>query len=166
MSHALFTRSVLAGLGFCLVSSASMAGGYGGGANGVTPIASQEAQAILSYADAYNDGHFKVRHQEAAGAYASTDGNGETAYGYGSSDTDMESGTGVTSWKRSVQRSNGSAENGSASAGGFSASFVKIRTGDGRYYMFKGYASTGASVGPGGSSTSQTGLAKSVGGRY
>jgi hypothetical protein len=91
---------------------------------------------------------------------------GETAYGYGSSDTDMESGTGVTSWKRSVQRSNGSAENGSASAGGFSASFVKIRTGDGRYYMFKGYASTGASVGPGGSSTSQTGLAKSVGGRY
>lgn len=166
MLYAAFARRMTAALGLGLISTASIAGGYGGGANCHSAMAPQEAQAMLVYADNYRDGDFRVRHTESAGASASTDAHGETGYGYGSSDTDIESGSGVKSWKRSVQRSSGYAENGSANATGFSASFVKVRTADGKYYVFKGYANTSASAGRGGTSASGNGLAKSVGGRY
>lgn len=159
-------RGLACALGLSLISTAAIAGGYGGGSGKFSPMAPQEAQAMLSYADSYSDGSFRVRHSESAGALASTGKRGETAYGYGSSDTEIESAAGAQSWKRSVQRSSGHAENGSANASGFSASFVKVRTGDGKYYIYKGYASTGASVGPGGAASSSTGLARSKGGRY
>ena len=166
MIYAAFARRIAAALGLGLISTAAMAGGYGGHSKAHSAIAPQEAQAILAYADDYADGNFRVRHTEAAGASASTGAYGETGYGYGSSDTDIEAGAGAKSWKRSVQRSSGYAENGSANASGFSASFVKIRSGDGKYYIFKGYANTAASAGAGGTSASSNGLAKSVGGRY
>lgn len=166
MSHAAIARRMTAALSLCLISTAAFAGGYGGGSNTHSAIAPQEAQAILAYTDSYRDGNFRVRHSEAAGATARTGAHGETGYGYGSSDTQIEGGDGTKSWKRSVQRSSGHAENGSASASGFSASFVKVRTADGKYYIFKGYASTSASAGPGGITTQSSGLARSVGGRY
>jgi hypothetical protein len=166
MPYTLIMRPLAAALALSLASTAALAGGYGGGSSACSPVAPREAQAILTYADQYADGNFRVRHTESAGATASTNAHGETGSGYGSSDTEIQSDGGVTSWKRSVQHSSGHAENGSASATGFSASFVKVRTDDGKYYIFKGYASTGASAGPGGTSTSQSGLAKSVGGRY
>jgi hypothetical protein len=166
MFYAALARRMTAALGLGLLSSAAIAGGYGGNSNAHSAMASQEAQAILAYADQYSDGKFRVRHTEAAGATASTGAQGETGYGYGSSDTQIESCAGAKSWKRSVQRSSGYAENGSATASGFSASFVKVRSGDGKYYIFKGYANTSASAGPGGTSASANGLAKSVGGRY
>jgi hypothetical protein len=166
MIYAAFARPMVAALGLGLISTAAMAGGYGGGSNGHSAMAPQEAQAMLAYADDYRDGEFHVRHTEAAGSSASTGANGETGYGYGSSDTKIESCAGAKSWKRSVQRSSGYAENGSANATGFSASFVKVRSGDGKYYIFKGYANTRASAGRGGTSSSANGLARSVGGRY
>jgi hypothetical protein len=166
MTYAAFARGMIAALGLGLISTASMAGGYGGGSNGHSAMAPQEAQAMLAYADDYRDGKFRVRHTEAAGSSASTGAHGETGYGYGSSDTQIESCAGAKSWKRSVQRSSGYAENGSANATGFSASFVKVRSGDGKYYIFKGYANTSASAGRGGTSASASGFAKSVGGRY
>lgn len=165
MFYAAFARRMTAALGLGLLSTAAIAGGYGG-SNTHSAIAPQEAQAMLAYADQYSDGNFRVRHTEAAGASASTSAQGETGYGYGSSNTQIDSDSGVKSWKRSVQRSSGYAENGAANASGFSASFVKIRTEDGKYYIFKGYANTSASAGPGGASSSANGLAKSVGGRY
>jgi hypothetical protein len=73
---------------------------------------------------------------------------------------------GATSWKRSIQRSGAHATNGAASANGFTASFVKVRTNDGKYYIFKGMVSAGASAGPGGTSTNASGIAKSKAGRY
>ena len=166
MPYAAIARRMTAALGLCLISTASFAGGYGGGSNGHSAIAPREAQAILAYADSYSDGDFRVRHTETAGATARTGADGETGYGYGSSDTQIEGGDGTKSWKRSVQRSSGHAENGSTSASGFSASFVKVRSADGRCYMFKGYASVGAAAGPGGTTTQTSGVAKSVGGRY
>jgi hypothetical protein len=166
MSYALLKRSILCAAGLGLLSTAAFAGGYGGSSGCSSPVASQEAQAILAYSEHYRDGNFRVRHTEAAGSEASTVSDGETAFGYGSSETNIKAGGGAISWKRSVQRSSGYATNGSASATGFSASFVKVRTGDGKYYIFKGMVNTGASVGPGGTSTSQQGLAKSAGGRY
>jgi hypothetical protein len=166
MTYAAFARGMIAALGFGLISTAAMAGGYGGGSSGHSAMAPQEAQAMLAYADDYRDGKFRVRHREAAGSSASTGAHGETGYGYGSSDTQIESCAGAKSWKRSVQRSSGYAENGSANATGFSASFVKVRSGDGKYYIFKGYANTSASAGRGGTSSSASGFAKSVGGRY
>lgn len=166
MFYAALARRMTAALGLSLISTVSFAGGYGGGSNAHSAIAPREAQAILAYADQYSDGSFRVRHTEAAGASASTGAQGETGYGYGSSDTQIEAGAGAKSWKRSVQRSSGYAENGSANASGFSASFVKVRSGDGKYYIFKGYANTSASAGRGGTSASSNGLAKSVGGRY
>jgi hypothetical protein len=166
MSYVAFARRITAALSLGLISTASIAGGYCGGSGAHSSIAPQEAQAILSYADHYSDGNFRVRHTESAGASASTGEHGETGYGYGSSDTQIEAGGGAKSWKRSVQRSSGHAENGSANASGFSASFVKVRSGDGKYYIFKGYANTSASAGPGGASASSNGLAKSAGGRY
>ncbi len=159
-------RRIACALSLSLLPSAAFAGGYSGSSNACSPVTPQEAQTILSYADQYADGSFRVRHTESAGATASTGANGEDAFGFGSSDTDIQSDSGAISWKRSVQHSNAHAENGAANANGFSASFVKVRTGDGKWYIFKGYASTGASVGPGGTSTSQSGLAKSAGGRY
>lgn len=166
MFYAVLARPMAAALALGLISSAACAGGYGGHSNGHSAMAPQEAQIMLSYADQYSDGNFRVRHTETAGASASTGAHGETGYGYGSSDTNIEGCNGAKSWKRSVQRSSGYAENGSANATGFSASFVKVRSGDGKYYVFKGYANTSASAGPGGTSTSSNGLAKSVGGRY
>lgn len=166
MFYAAIARRMTAAFGLGLISTVAMAGGYGGGSHGHSAIAPQEAQAILAYADDYSDGNFRVRHTEGAGASASTDAHGETGYGYGSSDTQIEAGGGAKSWKRSVQRSSGYAENGSANASGFSASFVKVRSGDGKYYIFKGYANATASAGRGGTSASGNGLAKSVGGRY
>ncbi len=166
MPYALIARPLAFALGISLLSTAAFAGGYGGGSSACSPIAPQEAHTFLSYADSYSDGDFQVRHTEQAGAQVYTNSHGEGGYGYGSSDTQIQSAHGVVSWKRSIQRSNASAQDGSASAGGFSASFVKARTGDGKYYMFKGMASTGASAGPGGTSTSQYGLAKSAAGRY
>jgi hypothetical protein len=166
MIYAAFARRMTAALSLSLISTAAFAGGYGGGCCAHSAMAPREAQAILAYADDYSDGSFRVRHTEGAGSTATTDAYGETGYGYGSSDTQIESGSGATSWKRSVQRSSGYAENDAANATGFSASFVKVRSGDGKYYIFKGYANTSASVGPGGSSTSSNGLAKSKGGRY
>lgn len=166
MTYAAFARRITAALGLCLISTAAFAGGYGGGSNTHSAMAPREAQAILAYADSYRDGNFRVRHREAAGATARTGPHGETAHGYGSSETQIEAGPGTKSWKRSVQRSRGHAENGSANASGFSASFVKIRTADGRYYMFKGYTSAGAAAGPGGTTTQTSGVARSVGARY
>lgn len=166
MIYAAFARGIAAALSLGLISTSAMAGGYGGGSKGHSAIAPQEAQAMLAYADDYRDGKFRVRHTESAGSSASTGAHGETGYGYGSSDTQVESCAGAKSWKRSVQRSSGYAENGSANATGFSASFVKVRSGDGKYYIFKGYANTSASAGRGGTSSSANGLAKSVGGRY
>ena len=166
MIYAAFARSMTAALSLALISTAAIAGGYSGGSKAHSAIAPREAQAILAYADDYSDGSFRVRHTEGAGASAGTSAAGETGYGYGSSDTEIEAGAGAKSWKRSVQRSSGHAENGSANATGFSASFVKVRSGDGKYYMFKGYANASASVGPGGASASSNGLAKSAAGRY
>jgi len=155
---------------FCLalgvLSTTASAGGYGGASGSWSPLAGREAQAILSYADRYRDGNFSVRHLEGAGAEVSVGSNGESAGGFGVSETEISSDTGVISAKRSVQRSNSSATNGSAQAGGFSASFVKMRTGDGKYYIFKGMANTSASAGPGGTKSSRSGMAKSAGGRY
>jgi hypothetical protein len=141
------------------------AGGYGGG--GVCcRIAPKEAQSFLSLADAYQDGGFRVKHSDRAGATAKTSSGQDYAYGFGSSETNIQSDVGVRSWKRSIQRGEAHVSTGSASAAGFSATFLKARTSDGRYYMYKGMVSAGASAGPGGTSTSGTALGKSVGGRF
>jgi hypothetical protein len=166
MSYAKIARRFACALSMSLVSTAALAGGYGGSSNAYSPIAPQEAQAMLAFADDSRDGSFRVRHQEAAGAEASTDTHGDRAFGYGISDTEIDAPNGATSWKRSVQHSSGYATNGSASAGGFTASFLKVRTNDGKYYMFKGIANTNASVGPNGPNASSQGFARSVGGRY
>lgn len=143
----------------------STAGGYGGGA-GCCRITPKEAQSFLSLADAYQDGGFRVKHRDSAGATAKTSSKQDYAYGFGSSQTDIQSDVGVRSWKRSIQRGEAHVSTGSASAAGFSATFLKVRTTDGRYYMYKGMASASASAGPGGTSTSGTALGKSVGGRF
>lgn len=166
MTYARIARRLACALSMSLASTAAFAGGYGGGSNAHSPIAPQEAQAMLSFSDTYRDGNFRVSHTEAAGAEASTNTHEDRAYGYGTSNTEIYAPNGATSWKRSVQRSSGYATNGAASAGGFTASFVKIRTNDGKYYMFKGIANTNASVGPNGPATSSQGFARSVGGRY
>jgi hypothetical protein len=166
MLYALRLRRLALALSLGLLSTTAHAGGYNGGSNNYSAIAPQEAQAILSYADYYSDGDFHVSHTESAGATAQTDANGETAYGFGSSETNIESGSGVISLKRSVQRSSGYAANGSASASGSTATLLKVRTSDGRWYVFRGYASAGASAGPNGTATSQGGFARSAGGRY
>ncbi len=166
MSYTYAAKQLTLAIGLSLISTGTIAGGYSGSSGAYSSIAPQEAQAILSYADVYQDGQFRVRHKETAGATASTDPKGDTAFGYGSSDTQIESSAGAISWKRSVQRSDAYAKTGSANANGFSASFVKVRTGDGKYYIFKGYASTSATAGPGGTAASRTGIAKSAGGRY
>jgi hypothetical protein len=159
------TRSAVGALLLGLFAPAALAGGYGGSSKPASPITPQQAEAYLAYADYYRDGNFSVRHTEAAGAQAATAADGESASGYGSSETDIEGPGGTKSWKRSVQRSGSRASNGSASATGFTATILKIRTADGRYYMFKGLASTGASAGPGGTSATRYGMAKSAGGR-
>ncbi len=166
MFYALTARRFALAFSLSLFSSAALAGGYNGGSGAHSTFTPQEAQVILSYADHYRDGSFRVRHQESAGALAKTDAHGETGYGFGSSDTHITSDAGVISLKRSVQRSSGHAENGSASASGMSATLLKVRTSDGKWYAFRGYASTGASAGPGGAATSQAGFARSAGGRY
>jgi hypothetical protein len=166
MSYAVAKRAIGCALSLGLLTSAAVAGGYGGGSGGGSPIASQEANAILAYGDRYQDGNFRVEHREVAGAEVKTGAAGESAFGYGSSVTNIETDAGATSWKRSIQRSDAHATNGAASANGFTASFVKVRTDDGKYYIFKGMASTGASAGPGGTSTNASGIAKSKAGRY
>lgn len=165
MLHALLTRSAASLIALGLVSTAALAGGYGGGSSPSSPIAPQQAEAFLAYADYYRDGNFTVSHTESAGAEARTGKYGESASGYGSSQTSIQGPDGTRSWKRSVQRSGSTATNGSASATGFTATFLKVRTADGRYYIFKGYASAGASAGPGGTSATKQGGAWSTGGR-
>jgi hypothetical protein len=166
MLHAFTKRRLAGALSLCLLLPATaFAGGYGGSQTG-SAITSQQAQALLIYVDEYVDGDFRVRHTEAAGATASTSAGGESGYGFGSSDTDIETGGDALSWKRSVQRTSGYAANGTASGSGFSASFVKVRTSDGKYYIFKGLASASASAGSGGATSSKYGIAKSAGGRY
>ncbi len=159
-------RLILIAVPIGLASNAVHAGGFSGGGGQISPIAPQQAQAILSFADRYRDGNFRVDHTETAGAYAEIGPKGETGSGYGQSDTQIESGAGVKSWKRTVQRSSGHTTNGAASGNGFSASFVKIRTSDGKYYMFKGMTSAGASANASGASSQTSGLAKSAGGRF
>ena len=166
MPYTLARSAIACALSLSLLTGTAIAGGYGGGSGGGSPIASQEANAILAYGDRYQDGNFRVEHREVAGAEVKTGAVGESAYGYGSSVTNIESGAGVVSWKRSVQRSDSHATNGSASANGFTASFVKVRTDDGKYYIFKGMVSADASAGPGGTSTNRSGIAKSAAGRY
>lgn len=143
-----------------------MAGGYNGCNNRYSSITPQHAQAILSYADHYRDGNFKVDHTEIGSASATVSSDGEAGTGFAYSNTEIQNGAGITSWKRSVQRTSGSASNGQASGSGFSASFVKVRTSDGKYYIFKGMANTGASASSSGSTSSRLGLAQSAGGRY
>lgn len=166
MLYALTARRLALALSLGLLSTSAHAGGYSGGSGGYSAFTPQEAQAMLSFADQYSDGHFRVRHTEAAGATAQTSANGETAFGFGSSDTHIESSSGAISFKRTVQRSSGYAANGSASASGSSATLLKMRTNDGKWYVFRGYASAGASAGPNGTATSQAGFARSAGGRY
>lgn len=143
-----------------------LAGGYSGGGGQFSAITPQNAQAILSYADRYRDGNFSVDHTETASASASVGSDGESGSGFAYSNTEIQNGAGVKSWKRSVQRTSGSASNGQASGSGFSASFVKVRTSDGKWYIFKGMANTGASASASGTTSSQSGLAQSAGGRY
>jgi hypothetical protein len=142
------------------------AGGYSGGGGVCCRVAPQEAEAFLSLADTYRDGKFSVSHSDTAGASVKTGAGGEDASGYGASETSIKADSAVDSWKRSVQRGSASAANGEASGSGFSASFLKARTADGQYYMYKGYSSVGASAGPGGTSTSQAGFGRSTGGRF
>ena len=144
----------------------ALAGGYNGGSGQFSAITPQHAQAILTYADRYQDGNFKVDHTESASAEATTGYGGETGSGNAYSNTEIQSDANVKSWKRSVQRTSGSASNGQASGSGFTASFVKVRTSDGKYYMFKGMANTSASAGASGTASSKSGIARSVGGRY
>jgi len=165
MPYALMKRSVLFGLSFTVLSTAAIAGGYGGASGGGSPIASHEAQAILSYQDRHRDGGFIVTHTELSGAEVKIGPGGETAFGYGSSDTKIQTDSGATSWKRSIQRGNAHAAKGAGNASGFSASFVKVQTSDGKFYMFKGMTDTSASVGPDGTSTKKYGIAKSASGR-
>lgn len=166
MTYAYKLSRLASALGLCLLSTAALAGGYGGGSGSHSGLAPQEAQVILSYADYYSDGDFRVRHTESAGATAQTGVNGESAFGFGSSETDIESSAGATSHKRTVQRGSAYAANGSASASGFSATLMKVRTNDGKWYVFRGYANAGATAGPGGTSGSGAGFARSAGGRY
>ena len=159
-------KSTIAGIAALgLISSAALAGGYGGSTPPCSPIAPQEAQAFLGYTEHYRDGNLSVRHTDAAGAEVSIGAGGETAYGYGSSDTQINAPGGTKVWKRSVQRGSATTTNGSGSASGFTATFLKVRTADGRYYMYRGMASATASAGPGGTSTHQYGMAQSAGGR-
>lgn len=166
MSFALITRSAFCSLLLALSAPAVHAGGYGGGSAHISPIAPSEARAMLSYADRHRDGHFRVEHVEASEAEARIGPDGEIGAGYALSDTRIENSEGFLSWKRSVQRTNGHAANGQASGDGFSASFVKVQTNDGKFYMFKGMTSTGASANRQGASSSQSGLAKSASGRF
>jgi hypothetical protein len=166
MSCALVSRILFCAVLLGTFSPTAEAGGYGGGSSPFSAMAPQQAQAILTYADQYRDGDFKVGHTESAGAAASIHANGETGSGTAYSNTSVENSAGVTSWKRSIQRTRGDAKNGKASGSGFTASFVKVRTDDGKYYMFKGIANTSASAGAAGTAKSKWGLAKSRGGRY
>ena len=166
MSYTLAKRTLGCVLSLGIFTGTAMAGGYGGTSGVGSPIASQEANAILAYGDRYQDGNFRVEHREIAGAEVKIGAIGESAFGYGSSATSIMSDAGAISWKRSVQRSGAHATNGAANANGFTASFVKVRTNDGKYYIFKGLISTDASAGPGGTSTNGYGIAQSAGGRY
>jgi hypothetical protein len=155
-------------LGAALMASVhpSWGGGYDGGGGACCRVAPQEAAAFLAIADHYRDGSFSVDHSDSAGAHANIGEDGEYAEGYGSSDTSIKAKDGAESWKRSVQRGSAETVNGQASGSGSSASFLKVRTPDGQYYMYKGYAGAAASAGGGGSSASQTGFGRSAGGRY
>lgn len=166
MPYAQIARRLACALSMSLFATTAFAGGYGGGSTACSPIAPQEAKAMLAYSDDYRDGDFRVRQDETAGAEAFIGPNGETGFGYGISNTSIYAPQGAISWKRTVQRSSGYATNGAASAAGFSATFVKVRTNDGKYYIYKGMANTGASVGPNGQTTTSQGIAKSTGGRY
>ena len=110
MVYAAIARQMTAALGFALISTPSLAGGYDGGSQPAPRSRRRKRRRYLSYADHYADGDFRVQHTEAAGALASTGEDGETGYGYGSSNTEIETSSGVKSWKRSVQRSSGYAE--------------------------------------------------------
>jgi hypothetical protein len=166
MSRVLFNRLALCAALSAVFPATALAGGFNGGSGQYSAITPQNAQAILSYADRHQDGNFKVDHTESASAEATTGPGGETGSGYAYSNTDIESDASVKSWKRSVQRTSGSASNGQASGSGFSASFVKVRTSDGKYYIFKGMANTSASASASGTASSTSGIARSVGGRY
>jgi hypothetical protein len=166
MPYALAKRALGCALSLGLLTSTAIAGGYGGGSGGGSPIMSQEANAILAFGDRSQDGNFRVEHREIAGAEVKTGAAGESAFGYGSSVTNIQTDAGAISWKRSIQRSGAHATNGAANANGFTASFVKVRTNDGKYYIFKGMVNAGASAGPGGASTNASGIAKSKAGRY
>ncbi len=159
------SRSLIVALAAVSGSFPLWAGGYGGGKS-CCRIAPQEAATFLSIADYYQDGAFRVRHSDRSGAQAKTGSGSDFAFGFGESETEIQFQGGVKSWKRSIQRGSAHAATGSAAASGFSASFLKVRTADGKYYMYKGYASTGASVGAGGAATQQAGFGKSVGGRF
>lgn len=159
-------RLILSAAFAAALPAAVMAGGYNGCNTRYSSITPQHAQAILSYVDHYRDGNFSVDHTEIASASATVGSDGEAGSGFAYSNTEIQNGAGVTSWKRSVQRTSGSTSNGQASGSGFSASFVKVRTSDGKYYIFKGMANTGASASASGTTSSQSGLAQSAGGRY
>ena len=165
--HRVLSKQLLvcAALTIALPATA-LAGGFNGGSGQYSAITPQHAQAILSYADSHRDGNFRVDHTESASAEAKVGPGGESGSGYAYSDTNIESDASVKSWKRSVQRTSGSASNGQASGSGFSASFVKVRTSDGKYYVFKGMANSNASASASGTTSGTSGIARSVGGRY
>lgn len=159
-------RLILSATLTAALPAAVMAGGYNGCNNQYSSITPHHAQAILSYADHYRDGNFKVDHNETASASATVASNGEAGSGFAYSNTEIQNDAGITSWKRSVQRTSGSAANGQAGGSGFTASFVKVRTSDGKYYIFKGMANTAASASASGTTSKNSGLARSAGGRY
>lgn len=166
MSCAYVSRILLCAASLFIIPIQAHAGGYSGGQGQFSAITPRQAHTILSYADSYRDGNFRVEHTESASATANIGPGGETGTGSAYSHTSVENSAGFRFWKRSVQRTNGHAANGSANGSGFSTSFVKIRTNDGKYYIFKGIANTTASADGSGTASQKWGLAKSAGGRY
>jgi hypothetical protein len=125
----------------------------------------QSVSSVLQNSAAYNGPGLRVSQSDLAGASVTRTGGRIVALGYGRSETVISSGSPYTSWKKTVERGSASAVNGNGSATGFSATFLKIETADGQFFMYKGYSSAGAALDGNRGSTSSEGFGQSVAGR-
>jgi hypothetical protein len=137
----------------------AFAGGYGKGA--CCGFAANSAATLATA----NTGTLYVRHSDSAAASAFVKKSKSGATGSGNSNTYVETAPGVTAvvQRTTVQRGTAYADNATASGTGASYTAVKVQASDGSYFVYKGSALAGASVGPGGATSSGTasGVSKS-----
>jgi len=147
-----------------LFATSAQAGGYDS-ASPSPGFGNAATSAVMNQSLTYQNKDFRVDHQDGSGVKLKIGPDGESANAYGYSLTTTQSDKGLTSWKKTRILSKTKAENGQASGSNTTATFLKVQTEDGRYFMYKGLSQTKATLSEGGKTTEATSTGKAASGQ-